>query len=223
MSSFVSKRTLMDEAKKRGLKAFSTMTKGAIQNLLKLDDSGQAPARHMTAKRKKQLSKVGSSGLSFEEEQNYMENPLLGLNPLATELLQRPPPFTRPTTLKLKRKARKKRPKPQREATEEKYPATIKIKIKKKPKNIKVKIKPSVTRLSASDKAKLLSMGSSRSSSSAPSGDYWKSVSGQNITNMLENSTKAQLIKIARSRKARECKPFANLQKKSVAQLKALL
>lgn len=72
-------KSLKAEAKRRGLKNFSSLTKPALKQLLSLDDRGQAPRKNVTNKRMKQLSKVGASGLTLEEEENYTPNPLLSV------------------------------------------------------------------------------------------------------------------------------------------------
>ena len=72
-------KSLKAEAKRRALKNYSSLTKSALQQLLNLDDRGEAPKKNITNKRLKELKRVGASGLTQEEERNYTANPLLSV------------------------------------------------------------------------------------------------------------------------------------------------
>jgi plasmid replication initiation protein len=50
-------KVLKCDCKKRMLKGYSTMKKGELEELIKLDIEGKAPEKHMTNKRKKALIK----------------------------------------------------------------------------------------------------------------------------------------------------------------------
>ena len=149
--TFVAKDDMKKEAKARGLKNYSTLSKNALKNLLELDDKGMAPERHQTKKRKKAMQKVRASGMTEEEERAFQENPLQGL----TEAQQQEAMagLVRPTGIPKKMKIKIKKPK------------TMKIKIKKtpKPKTMKVKIvkpkpPPIPPRLSLKEKVALMSV-----------------------------------------------------------------
>lgn len=86
----MSVKELKKQAKMRGLKGYSTLGKSAVINLLALDAEGKAPVKNLTSKRKKELAKVGAGDLTLEEEENFTDNPAVGISgptrPSATTL-----------------------------------------------------------------------------------------------------------------------------------------
>ena len=54
----VTKKSLKAEAKRRGLKKYSTLNKRALQGLLAMDDRGQLSAGYVTKRRMKEMQQM---------------------------------------------------------------------------------------------------------------------------------------------------------------------
>lgn len=196
---FTSKRELMDEAKGRGLKGFSTMGKKDIIKLLALDNEGRAPAKNMTVRRKKEIT-----GKIRKSKKKRAKKTL--------------PPLTMSQMLKLSTMGATSTFDPSASAFGFDAPKRKTMKISPVlravgKRTIKIKIKPTMPkRLSKAQKHDLMFPD-----------DSHESMSQQQINNLLRNMTKSDLLKIAKERRVQECAKYKNLEKKSIAQLNALL